>query len=61
MTERWKVFYNKKTGKKYVSYTIRGESEGEEEGTRQFEAALNGIAPEEIGVRIEERRVTNDS
>ena len=54
MIERWKVFYNKKTGEQYAAYTIQGEMAGEERGTIELEAAERGIDPTDIAVRVEE-------
>ena len=55
MVERWKVFYNRNTGERYVSYTLNGEMSGEERATIELEAAERGINPADIAVKIEDR------
>lgn len=55
MREYWKVFYNKKTGKEYAAYTLRGTFAGEEESTIEILAAENNVDKKEIKTRIEKR------
>lgn len=51
----WKVFYDRDTLKEYCSYTLFGESEGEEQATINLTAYENGISPDQILTRIENR------
>lgn len=54
--EKWKVFVNKDTGRELCAYTIRGTFPGEEAATIEQLAFENGIEPEQIAVRIENRK-----
>lgn len=51
----WKIFYNRKTGEEYLSYTLFGEFEGEERATIDEIAHEKGINPADIKTRIETR------
>ena len=57
MAERWKVFYNRNTGERYVSYTLYGEMSGEERATIELEASERGINPADIVVKIEDHQL----
>ena len=53
--EPWKIFYNRKTGKQYSAYTIRGTFAGEEDATAELLAAENHVDRADITTRIERR------
>ena len=53
--EPWKIFYNRKTGKQYAAYTIRGTFSGEEDATAELLAAENHVDRADIVTRIERR------
>ncbi len=53
--KEWKVFYNRETGEELVSYTIQGESPGEERATKELLASENGLKVEQISTRTERR------
>ena len=57
MVEVWKVFYNKNTGENYGGYTMEGTFAGEEEATKALLAGERGISPDDIGTRIERRKI----
>lgn len=56
MTEQWKVFRDKDTGRELCAYTIRGTFPGEEAATIEQLAHEEGIAPDRISVKIERRK-----
>lgn len=51
--ECWKVFYL--CDRELCAYTVKDTFDGEEESTKQFLALENGVAVEDIQVRIERR------
>ena len=57
MVEVWKFFYNKNTGEDYVGYTIEGTFAGEEEATKEGLSEERGISPDDIGTRIERKKI----
>lgn len=55
MREKWKFFFDKRTGRTLAGYTLRGPSAEEEAETINLLAAENGITPDDISAIIEER------
>lgn len=53
--EQWQVFINKETGQELAAYTIRGTFPGEQAATIELLAYENGIQPEQITVRTENK------
>lgn len=53
--ELWKIFFDRETGREYVAYTVRGESQGEEKETIDLIATEQGIEPDRITTRTERR------
>jgi len=56
MSEKWKIFRDKDTGRELCAYTIRGTFPGEERATIELLAAEDGIKEDQITVSIESRR-----
>lgn len=54
----YKTFYDREKGTVYAAYTLREESDGEEQETILLLAYERGIDPAQIAVRIEDRTRT---